>query len=81
MNSKRRAKIQEAVQNIYDANLVLAECWDEETEAYDNLPEGIQDSERGERMEGYAEALDDAIDTIQDTIDSLVEQLDLDWIS
>lgn len=44
---------------------------DEEQEAYDNLPEGIQDSERGDAMQEYIDALDDAVSALDDVLSSL----------
>ncbi|MGN0929321.1 MAG: hypothetical protein ACI4N3_01635 [Alphaproteobacteria bacterium] len=43
----------------------------EEQEAYDNLPEPIQYSERGERMEEYICSLDDAMNYVSDAVSSL----------
>lgn len=43
---------------------------DEEQEALDNLPESLQESERGEQMQEY-------IDTMEEILDDL-EQLDIE---
>lgn len=39
---------------------------DEEEEAYNNLPEGIQDGERGERMQETIDSLDSATGQLED---------------
>ena len=75
MNNERRKKIAEAVEqinaaigNIENAKAILDECKDEELDAFDNLPEGLQSSERGERMEeniGYLEAAISELDNIE----------------
>ena len=75
MNNERRKKIAEAVEqinaaigNIENAKAILDECKDEEQDAFDNLPEGLQSSERGECMEeniGYLEAAISELDNIE----------------
>lgn len=42
---------------------------DEEEEAYDNLPEGVQESERGEAIQENVDSLESIADDI-DTLDS-----------
>ena len=50
MNKKRRARLE----RIWSSK---EEIIDEEQDAFDNLPEGIQCSEKGESMESGLEAL------------------------
>lgn len=74
MNKQRRKQIAAAIELIEQAQAILEEVTAEEQEAYDNLPEGIQLSERGELMEEYIYALEsfqDALDTgdLQEIID------------
>ena len=75
MNKERRKIIEEAIEMINEANDLLATVRDEEQEAFDNLPEGIQMSERGETMERYISDLDEIIDTIYDGVSTLEEML------
>lgn len=75
MNKERRKIIEEAIGKINEANDLLATVRDEEQEAFDNLPEGIQMSERGETMEQYISDLDAFIDTIYDGVSTLEEML------
>ena len=42
---------------------------DEEQDCYDNLPEGLVDSERGEAMSENCDDLDSAVDTLEEVID------------
>ena len=51
----------------------LEDVRDEEESAFDNLPESIQESERGETMQEIVDALYDACDSLEETIDSLNE--------
>lgn len=74
MNKQRRKQIAAAIELIEQAQAILEEVTAEEQEAYDNLPEGIQASERGELMEEYIytlEGFQDALDTgdLQEIID------------
>jgi hypothetical protein len=45
----------------------------EEREAYDNLPEGLQNGERGEAMSAAADALENAHSQVGDALASLEE--------
>lgn len=58
---------------LLDALAIIEGVRDDEQEAYDNMPEGLQCSERGEQMYEYVSTLDDAVDSINDTIDYLNE--------
>ena len=44
---------------------------DEENEAYENLPESLQDSEKGERMQYSIDALEEAYDQIDEAVGQL----------
>ena len=48
----------------------------EEQDAYDNLPESLMYSERGEAMEENASDLDDSVNVLHDIIDVLQEILE-----
>ena len=71
MNKARRKKIEEARGLLMKASEIITECFDEEDEAYDNLPDNIRYSEKGEQIEEYLETLSN---TIED-LDSLSEDL------
>lgn len=66
MNAMRRKHLARAIQMIYDAQEIIEMVKDEEQDSYDNLPEGIQDSERGETM--Y-----ENIDTLGEISDNLID--------
>ena len=70
MNKTRRKAIVEAVRKI--ENLVQ-NILDDEQEAYDNMPESLQESENGivsteaqENLEAAIEALEDAISYLEE---------------
>lgn len=50
----------------------------DEDEAFENLPESLQDSERGEAMQEYIEAMTDAIEEIDDIREDLIRIIDED---
>lgn len=67
MNKPRRKELQKALDMINDARDIIEAMKYEEQDAYDNLPEGIQDSERGEQM-------DENISDLEEVMDGLEEQ-------
>lgn len=60
-----------------DLQTSLEEIKDEEQECYDNLPEGIQCSERGDAMTEAVEYMETAYDNIQEAIDNISEAIEL----
>ena len=74
MNAKRRKAISNAIEAYLSKETevrealrdALQEIWDEENSAYENLPESIQDSEKGEAMEEGLDAIDDFITALDD---------------
>jgi F0F1-type ATP synthase membrane subunit b/b' len=87
MNQDRRAKIETAVEELRSAletmqelHATLESLRDEEQEAFDNLPEGLQQADRGQSMEAIASALDDAVDTLSSALGDIDNVAD-DFIS
>lgn len=75
MNKQRRkviADIQAQLSNLAEA---INNVWSEEQEAFDNLPEGLQESERGEAMQEAIDALESAADLCEELDDALNEAL------
>lgn len=66
MNAMRRKHLARAIQMIYDAQEIIEMVKEEEQEAFDNMPESLQESERGETM--Y-----DNIDTLGEISDNLID--------
>lgn len=76
MNKQRRTCIEEIIPRIEAIRGELAFILDEEQEAFDNLPEGIQSSKRGEKMEEAINTLQDAdisLDEVQITLSEIIE--------
>jgi len=61
MNKQRRAILQKIINSLDD---VISQ----EQDAYDNMPEGIRESERGESTEQGLDNLNEAKDLIEETI-------------
>lgn len=73
MNAKDRKKVGEWIDTLIDMKSEIEEMQEAEQEKYDNMPEGLQDSERGEALEEAANQLEYAVDNINDAIENLQE--------
>lgn len=73
MNRIRRKHLTEAYELLEQARCIIEACRDEEQDAFDNLPEGIQASTRGEDMEENVAQMDDAISSIEEAMDIVGE--------
>lgn len=76
MNNNRRKQIKEILERVEKAYNDLEALAEEEREAFENLPEGIQDSERGQTIEGYADAIEYAygdLETVKDQLTAILE--------
>lgn len=74
MNKQRRKAIGDIYDKLIDIQSDLEYIRDEEQEAFDNLPESIQYSERGEKMEEYISSLEEALDNVGYAVESLDEE-------
>jgi hypothetical protein len=68
MNNTRRKQIQKCIDQIENIKETLTLLQEEEQEAFENLPEGIQDSDRGSIMEQSADAIDNSLDLLEQSI-------------
>lgn len=75
MNRSRRKELKRAVDLINQAKEIIEMCRDEEQEAFDNLPESIKFSDRGEMMEDYVSEIEYALDSIESAVDSLTDDV------
>lgn len=76
MNAQRRKQLENIISKLEELKNDIEMTRDEEQEAYDNLPEGLQVSQRGENIESAVSALDSAYDSIEDTINNLQEAIE-----
>ena len=80
MNAKRRTRVAkmheelDAIQGyLRDLLEEAQELKEQEREAFDNLPPGLQQSERGQNMEAHADRQEEAADGIEQALDTLDE--------
>lgn len=65
MNKERRKQIATAVELLEQAAVILEECYEAEQEYYDNMPESLQQGEKGQAAEDAATALSEAKDACE----------------
>lgn len=75
MNEHRRKNLRDAISQMQTARNIVDTAHDEEEACYDNLPEGLQESEQGEVMVEAIDNLSSAVDAIDDAIGYLEEIL------
>ena len=76
MNMKRRKRIEKAGRLLEELMEEINAIQEEEQEAYDNLPESLQESERGIAMYNAAEALEDAVSQLEIADDLLAQAME-----
>lgn len=84
MNNTRRKDISDIITKLADLEALKSEIQealenvrDEEQEYYDNMPEGLQGSDRGYAAESAISNLEDAISMLEDLdVDSITSSLE-----
>jgi hypothetical protein len=71
MNATRRGKINEAITAIEHLIADLTEIRDDEQEAFENLPESLQNGDRGDAMQNSVSQLEDAIERLEGANEAL----------
>jgi hypothetical protein len=71
MNKARRARITAFVDRLREVSLELEVIREEEQDAYDSLPDSLQESPNGQASGEAAEFLEDAITGLDTAIDEL----------
>ena len=71
MNKAQRNKIEKWIDSITEIKEGVESMIEEENEKYENMPENLQDSERGEKMYEGIENLESASSSLEEAIDSL----------
>lgn len=74
MNKNDRAQLAQAVELLEKAKEIISSIKDKEQNSYDNLSEGLQASERGQKFEENASNLDEIESNITDGI-SMIEEM------
>jgi len=73
MNKERRKKIEELAEKAAEIKIEIEELLEAEQEAFDNLPESLQEGERGEAMQAAIDSLESASSSIDETVEYLNE--------
>lgn len=73
MNAQRRKRLIRCEALLSEARGLLEEIASEEREAFENVPESLQESERGYHMQNVLDALEQGVDDIEN-IESLLEE-------
>ena len=76
MNKARRKAIEEIIAQLDEQKEAIEAVQEEEQEAYDNLPESIQYTERGEAISENADDLEQAASDLDDVISNLQDIID-----
>lgn len=76
MNKDRRKRLQEVCDALEGQLATLEEIRDEEQESYDNYPESLQESERGQALYQNVESLESAYNDLESLMESIQEVLE-----
>jgi hypothetical protein len=76
MNNSRRKRIQEVLDSLSNFRAELEQIRDEEQDSFDNMPESLQEGERGEKSQNAIDNLDNAISELESSEESLQEALE-----
>lgn len=71
MNNVRRKELRSIIKEIETVKTRLDSVLSDEQDAFDNLPEGLQCSMRGEDIEEAIDAMESACDSLDEVIDGL----------
>lgn len=73
MNNNDRKRLAEAQLAIQSGLAIIEELADAEREKFDNMSEGLQASEQGQRIEAAADCLENTKSSLEDAISSIEE--------
>lgn len=76
MNKQRRKDLEGIIENLEEQKSKLEDLQQEEQDAFENLPESLQDSERGQAMQECAEDLETEMYGLEDIVQNLQEILE-----
>ena len=71
MNKDRRKRLAEIEGKLEELKDQLEAIRAEEEEAFDNLPESIQDGEKGQNIDANREALEQAVDSLDESLNAI----------
>ena len=68
MNNDRRKATQKAIDELEEMKATIEDLRDEEQEAYDNMPESLQDSERGQASQQAYDNLGSSVSALEEAV-------------
>jgi predicted nuclease with TOPRIM domain len=71
MNKTQRNQIEKWIDSLTEIKEGVESMQEEEQDKLDNMPENLQESERGEQMQNGIENLEAAASSLEEAIDSL----------
>lgn len=71
MNKKDRAQLAKAIGFLEEAKAIIDDLAASEREKYDNMPESLQQGDRGTAMEEAANALEEAQTQVDEALSTL----------
>ena len=76
MNKQNRKELQGYVDSLEEIKSNIETMMEDEQSKLDNMPESLQESERGEAMQNAIDQMEYGIDSLQEAIDNLSEILE-----
>ena len=77
MNKARRKELEKALELLEQASDIIDSVKVDEEEAYENLPDGLRESERGETMQEALSSLEDALTDLENVTDDIQNAIDV----
>ena len=72
MNKERKGRFNDVISSLEEAK---GEVLNEEQDSYDSLPDGLQMSSRGEKMQDYIGLMEDCISKIDEVVGFVEEKI------
>lgn len=76
MNKARRKQLADIIESLAPFTAQIEDIGAEEQEAFDAMPEGLQQSARGEASEAAVCAIESAVGALQEAVDFLSEAME-----
>lgn len=73
MNAKQRKELQGYADSLDEIKCAIEEMRDDEECKFDNMPESLQESERGDAMQAAIDNMESAASSLEEAIDYLNE--------
>ena len=73
MNKIRRKTLEQISAKLDEARCMLEEVMTDEQDAFDNMHENLQCSERGEQMEEYIYNMEEGVSNLEELVSTLEE--------